>query len=333
MMPGPPNRCPSPTTSSRGSRGYSGPVRRGAIVGIVAGAVALVAAAGVTWWLLSRPPSAEDAARAYLDALTAGDAEAIAAMMPDDDAASTATDAFAGAVTYIEEPQLGDVQQDGDGLARATAAVTLGDEDRTVSFGLQEDDGRWMLTPDSLAELTVEATIPPRTSLAAVRVGDALVPTAAPILVLPAVYEVAATPAGIVAGSSTVAVSTDRPAQATVAASLSPDATARAQEQLDAYAAMCTEPASGVPEHCGIVVPWAADLAALDRIAFRVEQSPVVHLAEDASGFDATGGALVATVTGTTHDGTAGSFTYRTDEWALRGSMRFEGDDLLLLVR
>lgn len=105
------------------------------------------------------------------------------------------------------------------------------------------------------------------------------------------------------------------------------------QEQLDAYADACAEPAASVPEHCGIVVPWAADLAELSGIAFRIEQYPVVALSADGRSFDATGGVLVATATGTTRDGTPGAFTYRTDEWALRGDVSARDDRTILSVR
>ena len=80
-------------------------------------------------------------------------------------------------------------------------------------------------------------------------------------------------------------------------------------------------------------MPWAADLAALDSIAFRIDERPVVALHDDAAGFDATGGVIVATASGTAHGGESASFTYRADDWALRGSIRFSGDDMILAVR
>lgn len=112
-----------------------------------------------------------------------------------------------------------------------------------------------------------------------------------------------------------------------------PDPAIAIQEQLDAYADACAATAAAVPEHCGIVVPWAADLAELSGVAFRIEQYPAVALSPDGRSFDATGGILVATATGTTRDGVATTFTYRTDEWALRGDVSVEDDRTTLSVR
>jgi hypothetical protein len=105
------------------------------------------------------------------------------------------------------------------------------------------------------------------------------------------------------------------------------------QEKLDAYADACARPATVVPEHCGIVIPWAADLASLTRVAFRIEQYPVVSISADGATFDATGGVLVATVTGTTRDGSPGVFTYRADDWSLRGDIRLDGARTVVSVR
>lgn len=111
------------------------------------------------------------------------------------------------------------------------------------------------------------------------------------------------------------------------------DPTAAVQERLDRYADACAAPATAVPEHCGIVVPWAADLAQLSGIAFRIEAYPAVVLSPDRRSFDATGGVLVATATGTTRDGAAASFTYRTDEWALRGDVATADGTTIVSVR
>ena len=111
------------------------------------------------------------------------------------------------------------------------------------------------------------------------------------------------------------------------------DTTAAVQEKLDDYADACAAPATTVPAHCGIVVPWAADLAQLSAVAFRVETYPVVVLSADGRSFDATGGVLVATASGTTREGAPGSFTYRTDEWALRGDIAVEDGQTVVSVR
>ncbi|GAA2006371.1 hypothetical protein [Microbacterium ulmi] len=149
---------------------------------------------------------------------------------------------------------------------------------------------------------------------------------------LPGAYSASASPTGLLSGATTVVVLPGGDDDVAVEASLSADATAKAQAQLDAYARACAQPADAVPANCGIRVPWAADLAGLDRIAFRIEQLPAVVLSPDARSFAATGGILVATASGTARDGTAGSFTYRADDWALRGTVAFAGDGMVLGV-
>ena len=164
-------------------------------------------------------------------------------------------------------------------------------------------------------------------------VGGALARAAAPLALLPAEYVVAAAPPGILEGSADVAVVPGAPGSVSLTAALAPEATERVQEQLDAYADTCAAPATAVPDDCGIVVPWAADLASLENISFRIEQHPALTLSPDARSFDATGGVLVATAHGVTREGAAASVTYRTDDWALRGSVQLEGDRVVLSVR
>ena len=103
--------------------------------------------------------------------------------------------------------------------------------------------------------------------------------------------------------------------------------------KLDAYADTCAKPAQAVPDQCGLRVPWAADLASLASIAFRIEAYPIVTLSADGRAFDAVDGRIVATATGTTRDGAPGAFTYQADDWALRGSVTFTGDEMVLAVR
>ena len=67
-------------------------------------------------------------------------------------------------------------------------------------------------------------------------------------------------------------------------------------------------------------------------MAFRIDQSPALTLSPDLRTFAATGGAIVATATGTTRAGGAGTFTYRADDWALRGTVCFTGDEMVLAV-
>lgn len=307
-------------------------MKRGAVVGIAAGAVAITVAVGVIWWLTTRPASADDVAQAYLQALQDGDFTSIEPLLPaegidDADRAQLET-AFDGATGYITEYAY-ELAEESAGSVGVRAEVELAGESAVVLFELERRDGSYALA-DFLA------TIEPTTTMGdSVRVGDALVTAGARHGVLPAVYPVSAAPAGLMTGGVEVPVTNEDPVTVTVTvdASLSPAAVGAAQEQLDRYADQCALPAAQVPENCGLRVPWAADLATLDSIAFRIDQHPVVALAGDGAGFDATGGVIVATATGVTRDGRPGVFTYRTDGWALRGSLRFSGDEMVLVVR
>ncbi|MHC2999404.1 hypothetical protein [Microbacterium sp. HJ5] len=311
-------------------------MNRRAAVAIAAGAVAvLLLAAGAWWWLSTRPQSAEGAARAYLDALAAGDVGAIDALRADPlapEAEELLRQAFAGASAYVTDPRVTEIEVSG-ATAVVTARAGLGGEGHDLAFSLRNEGGRWVLTGDELGVLTVQTALGDGPGADAVHVGDALAAVGEDLALLPAVYEVEAAPRGILSGSATAAVSPGAPRRLTLETEVSPEATALAQAQLDAYVEECTRPADAVPDDCGLRVPWAADLASLDTIAFRVEERPVVVLSDDGSGFDATGGVVVATASGTTRDGGPGAFTYRADDWALRGGVRFTGDEMVLSVR
>jgi predicted 3-demethylubiquinone-9 3-methyltransferase (glyoxalase superfamily) len=307
------------------------------LVGIAAGAAVAVAAAGVAAWFLLRPASAEEAARVYLAALADGDWEAIDGMRADqlpDDAEQVTADAFLTAAGYAREPRIERVGEERAGRVDVQAAAEIDGASREIVFTLARAGSDWKLAgEDYLASLTVHAAIEGGTALAAVRIGDAVAPTETPVALLPAVYDVTAAPPDFLEGGAVIGVSSDQPATVEVAASFSPQAAAHAQEQLDVYAEACTQPATEVPDHCGLIVPWQADLAELERIAFRVERLPEVTLSPAGTSFDATGGIVVATAHGLRRDGTPGSFTYRADDWALRGSIRISGDELVLAVR
>jgi hypothetical protein len=308
--------------------------RRG--IWIVAGAVVLVAAAGAVWWLAVRTPSAEDAARTYLQALERGDLQTIQTMRDplDADAERVVEDSFRGATAYLTDPRITGTREEEDGTVSIGASAVVDGERRELRFHLREADGRWVLTGDHLASVTVNATVEGGgTPLTRVRVGTALVPTATPAALLPAVYPVTAIPEAVLTGAETVTVVGGDAVTVELSAAFSPDATAAAQEQLDAYATACAEPAAIVPTHCGLVVPWPADLVRLDRVAFRVEKLPTVTLITDTMSFAATGGVIVATASGVAHDGTQASFTYRTDQWALQGSVGFDTEAMVLSVR
>lgn len=308
-------------------------MKRGAVIGII-GVVALAATAAGIWWFLSRPPSADAVADEYLRALESGDYAAIESLVasPLDD---TVEAAFAGAESYVADARIVALETGADGDTTVRAEALVGGERHDLAFALRPRDGRWLLTPESFAAVRVDTTFggAPGGGDSA-WIGEALVPTGTDIAVLPAAYVVEAAPRGILSGSTVVAVSGEGDAEAvTIDTSLTPEATAIAQEQLDAYLDACAAPATAVPDNCGIRVPWAADLTSLTGIAFRIDERPVLALAADGSGFDATGGVIVATATGASRAGGTGTFTYRADDWAVRGAVDFVGDEMVLSVR
>lgn len=105
---------------------------------------------------------------------------------------------------------------------------------------------------------------------------------------------------------------------------------AAAQQRLDAVVEACTRPATEIPEACGFRIPWAADLAEVDGIRFRVEEPPT--LAVTLPTFHADGGVLVATLTGTGTDGESAAVTYRTEDWMLRGDVTVKNAGVVLSV-
>ena len=302
-------------------------MKRGAVIGVIAGAIAVLAiGGGIAWWLIARNDGADAAAERYLAALEEGDSEAIAALLPpeiSDDDRRMIDAAFAGATGHIADARI--VEHADDGSFRAEA--TVGDEAADILFAFREREGAWLLDGDFLAAIDVTTTLGTH-----VTVGDAQVPVGT-VRVLPAVYTVSAAPSSILAGSVTVPVSNDAVAVAAIDAVLAPEADATVQAALAEHVAACTTPAPQVPAGCGIRVPWGADLATLSGLAYRVEQEPVVALAADASSFAATGGDLVITATGTTRAGAPASFTYRDAAWTLRGTIGFDDDGIVLSVR
>lgn len=307
------------------------------MIGIAVGAAVVVVGVLVAGWLLSRPPSAQDAARSYLSALSDGDFGRIEMMMArpgDEDARRVIADAFAGAEDYIDDPRIEEISPPQSGVTSVRASAELAGERRTLHFALSDAGGRWMLAADYLADIEVftdlhDMGLPAGDS---VWIGGALAPAGARVGLLPAQYPVLAAPRGLLTGEASAAVSNDRRSTVDIDVSLSPAATDAAQDQLDAYVEACTVASTAVPANCGLRVPWAADLATLSSIAFRVEQRPALTFAPDGRSFAATGGVVVATAAGTAPDGTAATFTYRADDWALRGTVSFEGDEMVLAV-
>lgn len=303
-------------------------MKRGVVIGLVAAVAILAAAGGIAAWLVTRPASPHAVAEDYLRALSVGDFAGIQGLLADGGAdAGVAGTALAGAESYISDYTF-DLEDGAAGTKTVHADVTLAGRPATVGFVLVQQDERWKVGDDYLAVVTIQTSIGD-----SVRVGGALVPVDSPVSLLPAVYPVTAAPAGLVTGESTALVTNESPVTVSVDAALSPDAVTAAQEHIDGYADACAEPAEAVPQNCGLRIPWAADLATLSSVDFRIDAYPVVTLADDGSSFSATGGDIVATAFGTTRDGAAGTFTYRADDWALRGSIAFEGDEMVLAVR
>lgn len=315
-------------------------MKRGAV--IVAGAIAAaLIIGGAIWALTPRPQSPQEAAERYLAALAAGDVETISSMrahlLTDEDELTLRT-AFESASGYIAGPRVDsmiETEESGESTVDVRATAELAGGDIAVGFVLHREDDRWMLSDDYLGTLTVTAATTSGTVTSdAVRIGAALAPAATGVALLPASYAVSAAPRELLDGAETVSVSSGAAVELALETALTPPATSRAQEALDAYAAECTATATAVPPNCGLKVPWAADLATVASIAYRVERLPAVQLAsESGMEFAATGGVLVATATGTTRAGEPASFTYRAEDWALRGSIAFRGDEMLLSVR
>lgn len=303
-------------------------MKRRTVVGIgIAAVVAIVVAVGAVL-LLNRPETPDAAARDFVDALADGDGARAAGLLADAPGDVDLAAALDGAAELLAEPAVESIDSAEPRHPLATISFRFGDEAHSATFHLVETDAGWRVDADALGTVTATTSIGDR-----VVAGTAQIPAGAETPLLPAVYDLEAAPVAALDGAASAVVLPGGSETVEISASVSPDATAAAQEQLDAYADACADAADAVPDDCGLRVPWAADLVSLDAIAFRVEQYPALALSADASSFDATGGIIVATAHGTTHAGTPGSFTYRADDWALRGSVSFAGDEMVLLVR
>lgn len=288
---------------------------------IVGGAaLAVVLAAGAVWLLLPRGGSAEDQALAYLHALENGDLAAVKAAGLDVPA-DTAV-AFDGASAYISEVTV-EAAAESDSSTVVRASFTLAGEHVETEITMIDSGGRWV--PD------------PGTALGTARidrpaaVGETVFAADAALSLLPAQYEIVASPAELLDGSATVRMLPGDAEDITLEVALRPAATERAQEHLAQYLETCTQPAAEVPASCGIAIPWAADFSEVSGISYRIEQVPIISLAP--TSFEAGEGVLVATVTGTGIGGDAArTVSYRTSNWALRGDVAFTADDIVLSV-
>lgn len=286
----------------------------------VAVAVVGVAAAVV---LTSRAPTPADAALSYLDALRSGRVEAVEATGIE--VSVEARQAFAGASAFLDEPRVHEVTV-ADDHAVVRVSYTLGAEQFDAEIAFSKVDGRWVPVPDTtLGELRLSST-----SGSFATVGEASLPVGTTLPLLPAEYQFAAAPAALLDGGATVRVRPGESVDVLLETTLTTGAADIARARLHDHLSECTEAAPTVPAGCGIRIPWAADLSTVSEIHYRMERAPTLALSE--TGFRADGGVLVATVSGTGHDGTAGSHTYRTQNWSLLGDISFTADDLELSV-
>lgn len=302
-------------------------MKRGQLIAVVAGATALVAVIGVSAWVALAPSGATAAAHDYLDALAAGDADAAVALLSCE---GTDPDALRGAAAGIREslsnPGVVHVSEDGN-RAEAQIEYDLGDSRASATVDLTQSAAGWSVGCGGLGSLTITTSLGD-----AVAVGTQILPAGAPLSLLPGRYEATAAPVGILEGSGTATVGVGHSADLTVSARASAAAQGIAADEIRSYLDACAAVTDAVPPRCGIRIPWAADLAALEAIAFRVEAHPTLTLTDDLSSFAATGGVLVATATGTTYDGSTADVTYRTEDWSVRGGLTLTGNRLVLSV-
>lgn len=308
--------------------------------GLVAAiAVVLVAGGALLIWSLSRPSGPATTVKAYVAALERGDGAAasmLTAPAPSD-APAALFDALAGASEWISESTTDTLAVQGVD-ATATVSFTLSGERHSVDIALSDASGSWLITRTPVAVLQLTSPLG-----AGAVVGDVVVPFdevppaagaggSVTVALLPGVYEVGAAPQALLEGTQTVAAVSPGPTELLLDPRLGVAATAAAETALAEHLTTCTAPTSVVPGTCGIRVPWAADLASLTELRFRIDAPPTFALAPNGGGFTATGGTLVATANGIDDQGAAASFTYRDTDWSVRGSVSFTLNELVLEV-
>ncbi|MFK0401750.1 hypothetical protein ACIQTT_05420 [Microbacterium sp. NPDC090225] len=287
--------------------------------------VLLVAAGIVIWQSQSRADSAEDAAHAYLRALESGESSAVQGTGVE--VSDEALQAFDGADSLVSEATVISVDQTGSS-ATAHVSFVLGETEHEADLALVRSDGRWVPDGSGLAEVTVSTTVG-----SAVSIGDTVLEASDALSLIPAVYTVAAAPTAYLTGSIAVVALPGATDHVEVDASLRPEATEAAQERLDELLEACAAETALPADGCGIRIPWGTEFRTVDDAAFRIETMPTLVLTDDGASFTATGGKLVATLTGTAHDGSAPrTTTYRSENWAVRGDVAFSGDEMTLTV-
>lgn len=299
--------------------------RRGRLVAIALTLLVLVGG-GALWWSVSRPPaSAADTALAAFRAIADGDADAVRAFGGEVD--ERAAHALEAARERPSAPRVLTASERGD-EARVRVSFTLDGREHETDARLERRDGTWRLTDAPVGGLLVSRP------WGGARIGTTPLGEADdPVALLPGVYDVASAPASLVSGEARAVVLPGEEAAVSLRPRLTEEGVASARAQLEDYLTGCTQTASaGSPtEHCGIRVPWAADLSTLDRLSFRIERMPALEL--DPPSFSATGGVLVATAEGTDRAGSAASVTYRTDAWNVYGDVRVDAEVIRLAVR
>lgn len=322
--------------------------RRSALV-IAIIAVVLLVGGALTFWLLARPSGPATTVAAYLSALERGDGAAASALSASPRGgqgegtaeaapllgAAPLFDALDGASAWITESRTDSLATQGVD-ATATVSFALAGARHSATFTLSNTSGSWRVTHAPAATVQVRSTLGAGVVLGDVALGGVAVPfddsESVTAVLLPGVYAVTPAPATFLEGTQTLAVTGTAPQEVMLEPSLSAAAFDAAGAEFARYLEQCTAPTIAVPSSCGIRVPWAADLAALTELKFRIDAAPEFSLAPDGSGFTATGGTLVATATGVDDGGAEASFTYRDSDWAVRGSVGFTIDGLTLEV-
>lgn len=318
-------------------------MKRRTTVIIAAAALVVVGGALIAWALLSRADGPRATVDAYFAALERGDGTEASALT--DAPAGTPPIEYAAldtATEWIAGPRTTSITDQGVD-ATATTTFSLAGEQHSATIALSKQSGTWLVTSPPATSLTATSTMG-----GGIAVGSVAVPFGTPAeipttgsptagsatLVLPlGVYQVGAAPAAFLAGTAEVVVAGAEPLELSLAPTLLGDAARdAAAAQLTDYLAACTAASTEVPAHCGIRVPWAADLASLTQLTFRVDAVPELAFAPDGTSFAATGGVLIATAVGQDDGGAEASFTYRDSEWAVRGSVGFAVDALTLDV-
>lgn len=291
----------------------------------VVAVAALVAAAALAVWIWhsgSRPTSPTTAAERYLRALESADSAGVRELMPD--VPEAALRALESAGEPIEDASVLGVHRNAS-TAIARVRFTAGAADHEARIALTETSGRWTIDGSTLAEVTAIPTIGDSLAL-----GDAEIPASESVRLLPAVYEIVASPVEFLEGSAVVSALPGEPTRVDLDVALRPAATDEAQRQLEEHLDDCASSPDAAPVGCGIRIPWGTDLRTVSAAAYRIESMPVVALDDD--GFTANAGVLVATLDGTALDGSARSTTYRTESWSVRGDVDFAGDEMVLTV-